>query len=94
MPAAARAATTFRARLNNPNVAYEYLKEGYPQWMDFVAILKDAKNVENAKLFMNFIMDSENAVMIFDFRSLHRNRDGTAEVGFCGYEREGRPPWI
>lgn len=66
MPAAARAATTFRARLNNPNVAYEYLKEGYPQWMEFVAILKDAMNVENAKLFMSFIMDPENAAMISD----------------------------
>ncbi|MDT8856721.1 extracellular solute-binding protein [Paracoccaceae bacterium Fryx2] len=59
--------STMRARLANPDVAYGYPKEGYPLFMDSVTLLADAKNVDNAYAFMNFVMVPENAAMISAF---------------------------
>ncbi len=59
--------STMRVRLANPDVVYGYPKEGYPVWMDSVAVLKDAPNKDNAYTFMNFILEPENAAMISAF---------------------------
>lgn len=59
--------STMRARLANPNVVYGYPKEGYPIFMDSIGILKDSRNVEAARTFINFILAPENAAMISEF---------------------------
>ena len=59
--------STMRARLANPDVVYGYPKEGYPLFMDSVAILSDAKNVDEAYKFIDFIMVPENAAIISAF---------------------------
>ncbi|SFR37033.1 spermidine/putrescine transport system substrate-binding protein [Yoonia tamlensis] len=59
--------STMRARVNNPDVVYGYPVEGYPLFMDSVALLSDAQNVDEAYAFINFILEPENAAMISAF---------------------------
>ena len=71
--------STMRIRLNLPTVAYGYPKEGYPVWMDSVALLKDAQNVEEAYKFLDFIAKPENAAMISAFARYANGIAGSEE---------------
>jgi len=55
------------AKEQGMDVVYAYPKEGVIGWMDNVMIPASAENVENAKAFMNFMMDPENMAIQSNF---------------------------
>ena len=48
-------------------IQYCYPKEGVVGWFDSLVIPKGAKNYENAKTFMNWLMAPENMAMVSNF---------------------------
>lgn len=50
-------------RLQKPTVKFVFPKEGAIGWMDNVAVPTGAPNLENAKKFLNFLMDPENIAL-------------------------------
>jgi putrescine transport system substrate-binding protein len=52
---------------NGVNIAYSIPKEGAPQWFDMLAIPKDAKNVDSAYAFINYLLDPKVAAANTNF---------------------------
>lgn len=44
------------AKEENPNLVYVYPEDGYPIWIDCLAIAKNSKHLEEAHKFINFIL--------------------------------------
>ncbi len=66
-----------RAHADRDTLKFAFPKEGAQSFVDNVAVLKGAKNLENAKLFQNFIMDPENAALISDFATYNNGIIGS-----------------
>ena len=56
-----------RTRAVNPDVKFVFPKEGVVGWMDNIAIPTGAKDPDNAKLFVEFMMKPENSAMSSNF---------------------------
>jgi spermidine/putrescine transport system substrate-binding protein len=66
-----------KARAEGANVEYAYPKEGAVVWMDNVVLLKDAPNRENALIFMNFLLEPENAAAVTNYAAYTAGVEGT-----------------
>ncbi|MDU6249822.1 MAG: glycine/betaine/sarcosine/D-proline family reductase selenoprotein B, partial [Paeniclostridium sordellii] len=62
----------------NPNLVYVVPKEGANFWIDSLCIPNNAKNVEGAEKFINFVSDKESALRIAD------------EIGYTTPNKEAR----
>ncbi len=69
----------FRAHLKNDKVQFGYPQEGFPLFMDSVALLSDAQNVDEAYQFIDFILQPENAAMISEFARYANGVEGSDE---------------
>ena len=61
-----------------PNLVYTIPKEGVNFWIDSLCIPANAKNVEGAEKFINFVSDKESALRIAD------------EIGYTTPNKEAR----
>lgn len=58
---------TMRTRMRGAPVEYAMPKEGLVGWLDSMVVPAGAANVENAKAFMNFISEPENATIQYNY---------------------------
>lgn len=78
-----------KARSEGAPIEYAFPEEGIIVWMDNVVLLKDAPNRENALLFMDFLLEPENAAAVTNYAQYSAGVTGVAE--FLDPEVAGSP---
>lgn len=94
---------SLRMRADIPTIKYILPKEGVGGWADVVVLLKGAKNVKEAKMFMNFLMAPENIAMNSNYTYYSNSIAGSekymkAELStapeIVGYEGAGKIEFV
>jgi spermidine/putrescine transport system substrate-binding protein len=68
---------TYKAKLTNPNVVFVYPKDKMPLWQDNFAIPVGAKNIVNARIFLNWMMDPKNAAQASNWAAYNNGITGS-----------------
>ncbi len=68
-----------RAHKKLPTLAYVFPKEGMNLWGDNFAVPKGARNIENAKIFINWMLDPKNAAEATNFTGYNNAITGADE---------------
>lgn len=66
-----------RSRQENPDLEYAFPEEGVLSFMDSLVIPKDARNKENAKRFVEFMLQPENAALQSNFAGYMNGIEGS-----------------
>jgi spermidine/putrescine transport system substrate-binding protein len=68
-----------RAKEQRESITYIYPKEGLAFWSDNMVVPKDAPNPENAKTFINWMMDPQNAAVATNYTGYMNAIAGSGE---------------
>ena len=68
-----------RAAKDNKNLAWVYPAEGLTMWVDNFAVPKGAQNLDNAKIFINWMMDPKNIAEASDYTAYDNGITGSVE---------------
>lgn len=70
---------THRAIMENPDVTFIYPSEGLNFWSDHFAVPVGAPNLDNAKIFMNWMMDPEIIGLASNFSGYNNSITGSEQ---------------
>ena len=68
-----------RMKMENPDLIYIYPSDGLNLWSDHFAVPVGAPNLENAKIFINWMMDPKNIAMETNFTGYDNSIIGSNE---------------
>jgi spermidine/putrescine transport system substrate-binding protein len=68
-----------RSRVQRPSLVYVYPEEGTTYWADNFVVPRGARNIDNARIFINWMMDPENIAIASNFTGYMNGIRGAEE---------------